>query len=82
MALLAYIPFLDPLDVFHDWWFLLVIPLSLGISITYKAMRMASLDGYWRQVAVMTTQIVLAMIAGAVLLMLFVELVIPLVPVE
>lgn len=82
MALLAYIPFLDPLDVFHDWWFLLVIPLSLGISIIYKAMRMASLDGYWRQVAVMTTQIVLAMIAGAILLMLFVELVIPLVPVE
>jgi hypothetical protein len=82
MALFAYIPFLDPLDVFHDWWFLLVIPLSLGISIIYKAMRMASLDGYWRQVAVMTTQIVLAMIAGAILLMLFVELVIPLVPVE
>jgi hypothetical protein len=82
MPLLAYIPFLDPLDVFHDWWFLLVIPLSLGISIIYKAMRMASLDGYWRQVAVMTTQIVLAMIAGAILLMLFVELVIPLVPVE
>ena len=82
MALLAYIPFLDPLDVFHDWWFLLVIPLSLGISIIYKAMRMASLQGYWRQVAVMTTQIVLAMLAGAILLMLFVELVIPLVPVE
>jgi hypothetical protein len=82
MPLLAYIPFLDPLDVFHDWWFLLVIPLSFGISIIYKAMRMACLDGYWRQVAVMTTQIVLAMIAGAILLMLFVELVIPLVPVE
>jgi len=82
MALLAYIPFLDPLDVFHDWWFLLVIPLAFGISIIYKAMRMASLQGYWRQVAVMTTQIVLAMIAGAILLTLFVELVIPLVPVE
>jgi len=81
-ALLAYIPFLDPISVFHDWWFLLLIPLAFGISVIYKAMRMPNLDGIWRQVAVMSTQIVLAMIAGAILLTIFIRLIIPLIPVE
>lgn len=81
-ALLAYVPFLDPISVFHDWWFLLLIPLACGISVIYKAMRMPNLNGFWRQVAVMTTQIVIAMIAGAIVLTLFVRLIIPLIPVE
>lgn len=81
-TILAYIPFLHPISVFHDWWFLLLIPLAFGISVIYKAMRMPNLNGFWRQVAVMTTQIVIAMIAGAIVLTLFVRLIIPLIPVE
>ncbi|MDY7109436.1 MAG: hypothetical protein SYC29_12440 [Planctomycetota bacterium] len=81
-AILAYIPLLDPIPVFHDWWFLLLIPLALGISVIYKAMRVPDLREFWRQVAVMTTLIVLAMIAGAILLTIFVRVLIPLIPVE
>jgi hypothetical protein len=82
IPLLAYIPFLDPLAVFHDWWFVLLIPLAFGISVIYKAMRVPDLGDFWRQVAVMTTLIVLAMIAGGILLAIFIRVIIPLVPVK
>jgi hypothetical protein len=77
IADVAYIPFVHPLNIFFDWWYLLLLPLSFGISVIYKAMRMARPEGYWRQVITMTVQIVIAMIALAVLLGLFVQLVIP-----
>jgi len=77
---LAYIPFVHPLNLFHEWWYLLLIPLSFGISVAYKAVRMESLEGFWGQVALMTTQIVLAMIALAVCLVLLVVVLIPRIP--
>ena len=80
--MLGYIPFLDPLQVFHEWWYLLLIPLSLGISTIYKALRMHRLKGFWREVAVMTTQIVLAMVGLAVLLIVLLQVMIPLLPVD
>ena len=64
-ALLGYVPFLEPLNAIQPAWPLLIIPLSFGISVIYKAMRMPELDGFWRQVTVMTTQIVVAMVALA-----------------
>ena len=81
-AVLAYIPFLDPIDAFHDWWYLLLVPLSFGISVIYKALRMPRLDGFWRQVAIMTTQIVIGMIALAICLVVLVQVLIPLLPVR
>jgi hypothetical protein len=81
-ALLAYIPFLEPIEFFHDWWYLLLIPLSFGISVIYKAMRMRTLDRYWRHVAIMTTQIVAAMIALSILLIVLVQVIIPIIPVQ
>ena len=66
-------PFLDPLPgvAFHYWW-LYLIPLSILISIIYKAVRAKRLSGsardladYARAVAVMSAQIVLGMIALA-----------------
>lgn len=77
---LAYIPFVHPINLFHEWWYLLIIPLSFGISVVYKAVRMESLEGYWGQVALMTAQIVLAMIALAVCLVLLVVVLIPHIP--
>ena len=81
-GLVAYVPFLTPIPVFHDWSYLLLVPLAFGISVIYKALRMQSLHGFWRQVTVMTTQIVVAMIALAVALTVFVIFVVPMLPVR
>jgi hypothetical protein len=77
-----YVPFVDPINIFHNWWYLLLIPLSFGISVIYRALKMQDLDRFWRAVATMTVQIVLVMAALAVALMVLVELTIPLLPVE
>jgi hypothetical protein len=79
---LAYIPFVHPLTLVHQWWYLLLVPLSFGISVIYKALRMHTLDDYWRQVTIMTAQIVLAMIGLAIGLVIFVTVLIPLIPAE
>jgi hypothetical protein len=59
---LAYRPFIDPIDA-HRLWFLLLIPLALGVSVAYKAVRVEDLRTYWRQVITMTMQIVVGIIA-------------------
>ena len=80
--MLAWIPFIQPLNIFHQWWYLLLVPLSLGISIIYKGVRMKSLHGFWRETLIMTVQIVLAMVALAVLVTLLVQVIIPWLPAE
>jgi len=80
--LAGFVPFVDPINVFHDWWYLLLIPLSFGISVIYRALKMPNLDRFWRAVAMMTVQIVLVMAALAVALVVLVELAIPLLPAE
>lgn len=54
-------PFLDPLPL-EEAWFLLLIPLALLISIGYKAVRTGDMRRYWRDVVIMTLQVILAMI--------------------
>ena len=78
----SYIPFLHPINALHDWPYLLLIPLAFGISVVYKALRMRRLDGFWRHVFAMTTQIVLAMIALAVGLAIVVQFIVPRLPVR
>ena len=80
--LAGFVPFVDPINVFHDWWYLLLIPLSFGIAVIYRALKMPNLDRFWRAVAMMTVQIVLVMAALAVALVVLVELAIPLLPAE
>lgn len=58
---LAWRPFLDPLPM-EDGWYLLLIPLALLISIGYKAVRTQDMRRYWRDVGIMTVQIILSMI--------------------
>jgi len=82
IALVAYVPFLTPMSVFHDWWYVLIVPLSFGISMIYKALRIGDLGRYWREVAIMTLQVLLGLIGLAVALMILVQLIIPLLPVE
>ena len=78
----AYIPFVEPIHVLQDWWYLLLIPLAFGISVIYKALRTSQLQRYWPNVLVMTGQIVAAMIALALMLVVLVKILVPLIPVE
>ena len=80
--MLGFIPFLHPLAATQQWWYLLLAPLAFGISVIYKAVRMPALDGYWKQVAIMTAQIVLAMVGLAVGLIVLVQVIIPRLPVD
>ena len=80
--LLAYIPFVHPINFFHDWWYFLLLPLALGIAIIYKAVRLPALDHFWRQVLVMTAQIVLGMVALAIALVILVQVIVPLMRAE
>ena len=83
MSVIAqYVPFLDPIHALQDAWFLLLIPLTFGISIVYRAIRVQNLDHFWRGVVVMTTQVVLAIVALAVALVVLVQLVLPVLPVD
>ncbi len=70
-VLLAWRPFLDPLDVHNTWWIFL-IPMAFGISVVYRAARLRSLDRYWRSVLAMTFQIVMGMVLLGVASYLFV----------
>jgi len=81
-ALLAWTPFIHAMDVFHDWWYVLIVPLSFGIAVVYKAVRSPTLVGFWRDACMMTLQIVLAMIGLAIVVTLIVQVGIPLLPVE
>ncbi|MHC4947161.1 MAG: hypothetical protein ACYTG1_02710 [Planctomycetota bacterium] len=82
MTLAAYIPFLHPIGALHDAWYLLLLPLAFGISVIYRAIRLQTLDHFWRRTWVMTAQIVLAMIALAIALTFVVQIVIPALPAE
>ncbi|MGD9693163.1 MAG: hypothetical protein AB7G17_10270 [Phycisphaerales bacterium] len=78
--LLAYRPFLDPLPV-HELWWTLLLPLAFFISFSYKAVRLPDHDlapaRFLRHVAVMTAQIVLAMVALGAGIYLFTEVLLP-----
>jgi len=77
MNCLAWIPFMEPINWFHSWWYLLLLPLAFGLSMAYKAIRVPNLKQYWRQVTLMTSQIVLGVIALGIVLVLFVQFAIP-----
>lgn len=78
MPLLAFRPFLDPLPL-DNVWFLLVVPLSLGVAIVYKAVRATDQRAFYRGVVIMTAQTVAAMIALGLGFFLLVEYVLPLI---
>lgn len=60
-ATLAWRPFIDPIDA-HGWWFLLLLPIALLVSLTWKAVRIDNIKRLPRPVLVMTVQVVLAML--------------------
>ncbi len=79
--MLAYRPFLDPLPL-HDLWWVTILPLALGISAAYKAVRIPETDlatpRYLRHVLSMTIQSIGAMLGIWVGLVLLIEFIVPL----
>ena len=76
-GLLAYTPFLDPMPMPGGMWWLTLAPLALGIAVVYKAIKLDDLRRYPKQVVMMTTQIVVVMIALAVGIQVVVGWVVP-----
>ena len=69
MCLLAangyhYVPFLKPAPVW-DYWYLLALPLCLGISIVYKAVRCPDPKRIAREAAGLCVFILVVMVASA-----------------
>ena len=80
MTLLAWTPFLSPLPNVQSSWLWLVIPLIVGISMMYKAIRVETLSGYWWQVAVMSMQVLAAFAGLALGFLILVQVVVPWLP--
>jgi len=76
---LAWTPFLEPMNAMQTCWYLLLIPMAIGISVIYRSLRETSYSVYWRSVFVMTMQIVVGIAALSLAVGLFVQLAIPLI---
>jgi hypothetical protein len=79
---LAWTPFLQPAPGAQNWWWLLVIPTALGVSMAYKAIRVHNLADWPKAVAKMSLQIIAAMVGIAVGLYLLVIVLLPMLPAE
>ena len=64
---MAYTPFVQPLPAW-DYWYLLLLPLCLAVSIVYKSIRCKSMSRVPREAGGLTLTIILAMAAAAVVL--------------
>jgi hypothetical protein len=63
-------PFWQPLPVW-DYWYLLLLPLCLGISIVYKSIKVRTMKQMPREAGVIFVMIILGMaLAAAALLVL------------
>lgn len=79
--ILAYTPFVEPLTemsqgVVDVWWLTLPV-LAFLTAVAYKAVRLPTLDGYFRAVVVMALQITCAMVGIAIALAVIAELIVP-----
>ncbi|MEC9372483.1 MAG: hypothetical protein VYC34_01510 [Planctomycetota bacterium] len=75
---LAWRPFLTPLNLQDGTWWLLLAPLAFGVSMVYKAVRVPNMDRYWREVLLMTGQIIGAMILMGIAIHVIVLWLVPL----
>jgi nucleoside recognition membrane protein YjiH len=80
--ILAWTPFLQPAPNAQHWWWLLLIPMSIGVSLAYKAIRVENLNQLPRETLRMAMQIVFGMIGLALALYVLVILILPHLPAE
>lgn len=81
LPLLAWIPFLEPVRGIGNAWWLLSVPLIVGISIAYKSIRAASVERFWSQVAWFSARVLMIMVALTLGLFVLVRIVLPALPV-
>lgn len=74
VPVLAWRPFLEPLDL-HAHWPWLLPPLVIGIAIVYKALKTPRLDRIWREAAQLSLLILGLMAAAALVLSTLIEIV-------
>jgi hypothetical protein len=67
LALMNYRPFVSPLPVWNYWWVLL-LPLCLAVSIVYKSIKCPSMKMVPRQALSITVLILLCMAGAAAVL--------------
>jgi hypothetical protein len=69
-----YVPFYGPLPLWSKWgWPWLLLPLVIGVSVVYKALRVPTMRDLPRAAAGITAWIILGMIAAAAALVLIVK---------
>ena len=78
----SWTPFLGPAPGVPSWWWLLVLPLSLFVSMSWKAVSQDDLAGYWPSVARMASRVVVGMIAMFTALAFVVRVIVPIIPAE
>ena len=68
-----YRPFVSPMPVW-DFWYLLIFPLCLAVSIVYKAMKLPDMRQVPKQSLLITAWIVLGMAIAAAVLVVIVKI--------
>lgn len=74
--LLAYRPFLDPINL-DNLWYLLLIPMSFFLAVGYKAVRTIDMNRYWMQVLTFTFQLIVGMVGLGFGFFVFVRVLLP-----
>ena len=80
MTMLGWVPFIQPLPGIQSNWLWLLPILIFGIAMMYKAVRVADLATYWREVGIMTLQVLLAFLGLAVGIFILVQWIVPVRP--
>ena len=81
MTALPWVPFMQPLPGVQANWLWLLPILVFGIAMMYKAVRVVDLATYWREVGMMTMQVLLAFLGLATGVFMIVQRIVPLLPV-
>lgn len=75
--MMAWIPFLQPIPGLLGFWYLLCIPLVIGVAMVYKALWMPEGRSWAQQVWVMSVLMVSGLVGLAVAVGVFVQFIIP-----
>ncbi|MDP6890891.1 MAG: hypothetical protein QF471_06135 [Phycisphaerales bacterium] len=75
--IVAWIPFMQPMPELVSYWYLLCVPLVVGVAMIYKAVWIAEGRSWGQQVAVMSVLLVVGLVSLAIVLGVFVQAVIP-----
>jgi len=78
MIPLAYTPFIDALAV-HEYWYLLIVPMSIFLAIGYKAVRCSDLSKFIREVIVFTIQVLGGLLLLAIAFTLVIVVLLPMI---